>query len=104
MTRAGDTGADGIEVRPAEDAEIANFVDVFDSAWGFGSGNEQRQHTSSVVAGESPLGAYLRGEMAGTAMSFSMELTAPGQAQLPMAGSPMSPCTRCADAWGSCGR
>ena len=51
MTRAGDTGADGIEVRPAEDAEIANFVDVFDSAWGFGSGNEQRQHTSSVVAG-----------------------------------------------------
>jgi GNAT acetyltransferase-like protein len=53
---------------------------------GFGSGDEQRQHTGSVVAGESPLGAYIRGEMAGTAMSFSMELTVPGQAQLPMAG------------------
>ena len=65
---------------------MASFVDVFEAAWGFGSGDEQRQHTASVVAGESPLGTYVRGEMAGTAMSFSMERTVPGQAQLPMAG------------------
>jgi predicted acetyltransferase len=61
-------------------------VDVFEAAWGFGSGDERRRHTGSVVATESLLGAYVRGEMAGTAMSFSMELTVPGEDQVPMAG------------------
>jgi hypothetical protein len=104
MTTARDTGADSIEVKPVEGAEIAAFVDVFEAAWGFGSDDEQRQRTGSVVASETPLGAYVRGEMAGTAMSFSMELTVPGQDQMPMAGFPMSPCTRCAAAGGLCGR
>lgn len=75
-----------IEVKPVEGAEIAAFLDVFEAAWGFGSDDERRQRTGSVVASETPLGAYLRGEMAGTAMSFSMELTVPGQDQMPMAG------------------
>jgi predicted acetyltransferase len=86
MAAAGTAGAGSIQVRPVGGAEIAAFVDVFEAAWGFDSAGEQRRRTGSVVAGESPLGAYAGSEMAGTAMSFSMELTVPGQVQLPMAG------------------
>jgi predicted acetyltransferase len=75
-----------IEVRPVEAAGIAAFVDTFEAAWGWASDDERRRHTGSVVASESPLGAYAGGELAGTAMSFSLELTVPGQVQLPMAG------------------
>lgn len=80
------TGTEHIEVKPVEGAEIAAFVDTYELAWGFASGPEQRRRTGSTVAGESPFGAYLGGEMAGTGMSFSMELTVPGPVRLPMAG------------------
>lgn len=73
-------------MRPVGGAEIAVFVGVFEAAWGFDSADEQRRRTGADVAGESPLGAFAGGEMAGTAMSFSMELTVPGQVRLPMAG------------------
>lgn len=82
--RTAQTGS--IQVRPVGDAEVTVFVDVFEAAWGFDSADEQRRRTGADVAGESPLGAYAGGQMAGTAMSFSMELTVPGQVQLPMAG------------------
>jgi predicted acetyltransferase len=75
-----------IEVRPVEAAGIAAFVDTFEAAWGWASDDERRRRTGSVVASESPLGAYAGGELAGTAMSFSLELTVPGEVQLPMAG------------------
>lgn len=86
MTIAACPGPEGIEVRPVEDAEITGFVHTFEAAWGFASGDEQRRRIGLDVAGERPLGAYAGGEMAGTAMSFSMQLTVPGQVQLPMAG------------------
>lgn len=66
--------------------EIERFLDVFDAAWGFARDDGQRRHTAAVVAAESPLGAFAGGSMAGTAMSFAMELTVPGQVQVPMAG------------------
>ncbi|MBO0805082.1 MAG: GNAT family N-acetyltransferase [Nocardiopsaceae bacterium] len=75
-----------IEVRPVGDDEMERFLDVFDAAWGFVHDEGQRRHTRSVVAAESPLGAFADGHMAGTAMSFSMELTVPGQQRVPMAG------------------
>lgn len=86
MAAARTAGARSIQVRPVGGAEIADFVNLFEAAWGFGSADEQRRRARADVAGESPLGAYVGGEMAGTAMSFSMELTVPGQVQLPMAG------------------
>lgn len=79
-------GAESIQVRPVGDTGIAAFVGVFEAAWGFDSDDEQRRRTGADVAGESPLGAYAGGAMAGTAMSFSMELTVPGQVLVPMAG------------------
>jgi predicted acetyltransferase len=75
-----------IEVRPVEGAEIAAFVDTMETAWGFDTGEERRRRAGQNVAGESLLGAFAAGAMAGTAMSYSLELTVPGQAQVPMAG------------------
>lgn len=75
-----------IEVRPIAAGEIGCFLDVFDAAWGFARDDGQRRHTAAVVAAESPLGAFAEGGMAGTVMSFAMELTVPGQVQVPMAG------------------
>lgn len=86
MTTVRDPVAEGVEVKPADGAEITTFLDVFAAAWAFGADDEQRRRAGSYVASERPLGAYVRGEMAGTAMSFSMELTVPGCVQLPMAG------------------
>jgi predicted acetyltransferase len=87
MTAAEATKSRHIEVRPiVESAEIASFVDTFEAAWGFNSDHELRRRTGSVVATESLLGAYAANAVVGTAMSFSMELTVPGQVQLPMAG------------------
>jgi predicted acetyltransferase len=75
-----------IDVRPIDEAGIAAFVDTFEAAWGWASDDERRRHTGSVVASESPLAAHVGGELAGTAMSFSLELTVPGLVALPMAG------------------
>jgi predicted acetyltransferase len=77
---------DTITVRPVGPADVPAFVDTFESAWGFDSGSGQRERTGGDVSGEHPLGAYLGGELAGTAMSFALELTVPGQVRLPMAG------------------
>jgi predicted acetyltransferase len=77
---------DTVFVKPVGLAQIAAFVDTFESAWGFDCGVEERERTGADVSGEHPLGAYLDGELAGTAMSFALELTVPGQVRLPMAG------------------
>jgi predicted acetyltransferase len=61
-------------------------VDTFEAAWSFDRDDERRRGIGSVVAGERPLGAFADGELTGTAMSFSLELTVPGQVWLPMAG------------------
>jgi predicted acetyltransferase len=86
MIAAGDAWPESIEVRPVGGGEIEPFLDVFEAAWGFASDDEQRRHTGAVVAAEAPLAAFADGEMAGTAMSFALELTVPGQVRLPMAG------------------
>jgi hypothetical protein len=46
----------------------------------------QNNHSATVVAAESPFGAFAGAGMAGTVMSFAMELTVPGRMQVPMAG------------------
>lgn len=86
MTTEAPAGPGGIEVRPVEAAEIAAFVDTVETAWAFDSTQEERQRAGLDVDGQSPLGAFAAGAMAGTALSFSLELTVPGQVQLPMAG------------------
>jgi predicted acetyltransferase len=86
MTTARQARPAGIEVRPVESAEIAAFVDTMETAWGFDSGEERRQRAGQDVAGESLLGAFAAGTIAGTTMSYSLELTVPGQVQVPMAG------------------
>jgi len=86
MTAAGDTWPENIEVRPVGGGEIEAFLDVFETAWGFTPDGEQRRRTGAVVAGESLLGAFADDGMAGTVMSFALELTVPGQVQMPMAG------------------
>jgi GNAT superfamily N-acetyltransferase len=73
-------------VRPITAGEIGCFLDVFDAAWGFARDDGQRQRTATIVAAESAFGAFAEGGIAGTVMSFAMELTVPGQAQVPMAG------------------
>lgn len=75
-----------IGVRPVTAGEIESFLDVFEAAWGIARDEEQRLHTGAVVAAESPFGAFADGDMAGTAMSFALELTVPGHVQMPMAG------------------
>jgi len=75
-----------ITVRPVEDTEVAAFVATFEAAWSADSGDEQRARISADLAGESLLGAYAGAELTGTAMSFAMELTVPGEVRLPMAG------------------
>jgi predicted acetyltransferase len=79
-------GSGNIVVRPVGDGETEAFLDVFEAAWGFAPDDERRRHTAAVVAGERLLGAFADGDMAGTVMSFALELTVPGQVQLPMAG------------------
>lgn len=86
MTAPGDGRPAGVEVRPAGRDEIPALLDVFEAAWGFARDDARRRHTESVLAGESLLGAFMAGTMAGTAMSFALELTVPGQGQVPMAG------------------
>jgi predicted acetyltransferase len=86
VTAAGDTWAESIKVRPVTAGEIGSFLDVFESAWGFPPDDEQQRQTAAVVAAQTPLAAFADGAMAGTAMSFALELTVPGQVQLPMAG------------------
>jgi predicted acetyltransferase len=86
MPATGKTWPEGIEVRPVAAGEIECFLDVFDAAWGFARDDGRRRHTAAIVAAESPFGAFAGGGMAGTVMSFAMELTAPGQVQVPMAG------------------
>jgi predicted acetyltransferase len=78
--------AEDITVRPLEPDQVPAFLDVFDAAWGFDSSDEERRDIGGDVSGGNLLGAYLGGEMAGTAMSFSLELTVPGDVRLPMAG------------------
>jgi predicted acetyltransferase len=80
------TGPEAIDVRPVGSGEIECFLDVFDAAWGFARDHARRRHTRTVVAAESPLAAFAGGCLAGTVMSFAMELTVPGQVQVPMAG------------------
>jgi hypothetical protein len=75
-----------IDVRPVGAGEIECFLDVFDAAWGFARDDGRRRHTRTVVAAENPFGAFAGGGMAGTVMSFAMELTVPGQVHVPMAG------------------
>ena len=86
MPATAKTWPENIEVHPIAAGEIECFLDVFDAAWGFARDDGQRRHTGAVVAPESPFGAFAEGSMAGTAMSFAMELTVPGQVQVPMAG------------------
>ena len=86
MTAAEVTWPENIDVRPVVTGEMESFLDVFEAAWGFPPDSEQRQHTGAVVAAETPLAAFVDGDMAGTVMSFALELTVPGQVQLPMAG------------------
>ncbi len=75
-----------VDVRPVAADDVGAFLDVFEAAWGFARDDEQRRHTGTVVAAERPFGAFADGDMVGTAMSFTLELTAPGQVQVPMAG------------------
>jgi predicted acetyltransferase len=75
-----------VEVRPVGRDEMGAFLDVFESAWGVSSDDEQRRQAGDVVAAESPIGAFAEGDLTGTAMSFALELTVPGPVQLPMAG------------------
>jgi predicted acetyltransferase len=77
---------ENIDVRPVGTGEIGSFLDVFEAAWSFPPDDEQRWLTGAVVAAEAPLAAFVQGDMAGTTMSFALELTVPGQVQLPMAG------------------
>jgi predicted acetyltransferase len=86
MTTAGSPQPQGIEVRPVDGAEISSFLNVFETAWASGTDEGQRRPTRFALTGERTLGAYVRGGMAGTAMSFSMELSLPGWVQVPMAG------------------
>lgn len=86
MTTPQRARAGAIEVRRVENGEITAFVDTVETAWGFDTTEEQRQRAGQDVAAENLLGAFAAGVMAGTAMSFSLELTVPGQVQLPMAG------------------
>jgi predicted acetyltransferase len=86
MTASGQAGRGDIEIRRVETDEIPVFVDTVETAWGHDSSQEERRRTGLEVAGEGLLGAFAAGVMTGTAMSFSLELTVPGQAQLPMAG------------------
>jgi predicted acetyltransferase len=86
MTTARQAGLRGIEVRPVAAAEITAFVDTMETAWGFDSTKEQRQRAGEDLAAERALGAFAAGTMAGTAMSYSLELTAPGQVPVPMGG------------------
>jgi predicted acetyltransferase len=80
------TWPEDINVRPIAVGEIECFLDVFDAAWGFARDDEQRRHTGTVVAAERPFGAFADGDAVGTVMSFALELTVPGQLQVPMAG------------------
>jgi predicted acetyltransferase len=73
-------------VRTVADTEIAAFVATFEAAWSADSGDEQRARIGADLTGESLLGSYAGAELAGTAMSFAMELTVPGEVRLPMAG------------------
>jgi predicted acetyltransferase len=75
-----------IDVRALGPGEIEGFLDVFDAAWAFALDEEQRRHHAAVVAPETRFGAFTEGALAGTVMSFAMELTVPGQRQVPMAG------------------
>ena len=86
MSSTAKTWPENIDVRPVDAGEIERFLDVFDVAWGFARDDRQRRRTAAVVAAESPFGAFAQGDMAGTAMSFAMELTVPGLVQVPMAG------------------
>jgi predicted acetyltransferase len=80
------TWPESIEVRPVGAGEMEGFLDVFDAAWSFARDDGLRRHAAAIVAAESPLGAFVGGGMAGTAMSFAMELTVPGGVRVPMAG------------------
>ena len=82
MTASSRREATGIEVWPVGTAEIGSFVGVVDAAWAFST----EEGADTDILREQPLGAYLHGTMAGTAMAFSMELTVPGEVQVPMAG------------------
>jgi predicted acetyltransferase len=73
-------------VTPLAEGEVPAFLRIFEAAWGFDASQKRRHLTGLDLAGEHLLGAYLDGELAGTAMSFSMELTVPGEVRLPMAG------------------
>jgi predicted acetyltransferase len=73
-------------VRPVSADEVECFLDVFDAAWGFARDDERRQQARTILAAERPFAAFVGGGMAGTVMSFAMELTVPGQVQVPMAG------------------
>jgi predicted acetyltransferase len=86
MTPTGKTWPQNINVRPIATDETGSFLDIFEAAWGLGRDDEQRQRTGAVVAVETSFGAFMDGDMVGTAMSFTMELTVPGQVQVPMAG------------------
>ena len=86
MTAAAKARSEVIEVRPVKSAELTAFVDTMETAWGFDSGQERRQRAGQDLAGENVLGAFAAGQMAGTAMSYSLELTVPGLVHVPMAG------------------
>jgi predicted acetyltransferase len=77
---------DGVEVRRVAAGETMAFLDTFEAAWGFDLGGAERLHIGADLAQESALVACAGGAVAGTAMSFAMELTVPGLSQLPMAG------------------
>lgn len=86
MTIPRRTGAGAIEIRPVADAEVAAFVGLVETAWGFDTSAQQQQREAEEVAGENLLGAFAAGTMTGTALSYSLQLTVPGQIQVPMAG------------------
>lgn len=78
--------AENITVSALDPGDLPAFLAVFEAAWGFDLSDERRRHIGLEVSGENLIGAYLGGELAGTAMSFSMELTVPGEVRLPVAG------------------
>jgi predicted acetyltransferase len=86
MSATASTRPGTIDVRALGPGEIEAFLDVFDAAWAFARDEKQRRHDAAVVSPETLLGAFTGGGMAGTAMSFAMELTVPGRVQVPMAG------------------
>lgn len=61
-------------------------MDTVATGWGHPSDEQEREREGQDLAGENLLAAFAGDAMAGTAMSFALELTVPGDIQVPLAG------------------